>query len=76
MQVILLGTSDCHLCEDAIALLIEMGIMHQFVDIMDNSDDFSQYQYIIPVLKVSDKTMSWPFNRESIQHFFKEIEKN
>jgi hypothetical protein len=76
MHLILLGTSACHLCEEAQALLARVLIQFpqtqlELVDIADQNQWQSRYALKIPVL-YHTKTLSelnWPFNEADIMTF-------
>ena len=72
----LFGTSACHLCELAEALLqAQPGMGSDFsyrkVDISDSDALFERYGVRIPVLRDErgGGELGWPFDRESLQAF-------
>ena len=64
MQVELLMTVGCHLCDDAEQLvrraLPQADIL--FVDIGDNDADIERYGQRIPVVRYADTELDWPFS--------------
>ncbi len=74
-QPILYGTSACHLCEEAEALLcqaIREGLAGDFlkVDISDSEDLMEHYSLRIPVLKRRDGVeLGWPFGAAELHVF-------
>jgi hypothetical protein len=76
-QPILYGTSACHLCEQAEALLQQAareGLTGDFlkVDISDSEDLMAQYGVRIPVLKRRDGAeLGWPFGPAELTAFLK-----
>jgi len=67
-MLVLYGTSACHLCEQAEALLVAAlptggGVCYRKVDISTDDALFERYGWIIPVLARPDgKELSWPFD--------------
>ena len=72
--LILYSTSNCHLCEQAEAILAELSI-HSFsiIDIVDDEQLLLSYGLRIPVLQRQDtKTeLNWPFDTEDIALFLR-----
>lgn len=67
-QLILYGTEGCHLCHDAQALLQQMSLTWQDIDIIEHDDLLERYGPRIPVLKQSDSgdELNWPFKPREI----------
>lgn len=69
----LYGTSACHLCEQAEAILlpwVAQGMTVALVDIAEDDRLFDQFSVLIPVLQREDgKCLSWPFDRLLIEQF-------
>lgn len=72
-KFILLGTSACHLCEQAEGLLNEIDISYQKIDIAEQEQWQAQYAIKIPVLlnMESQQELCWPFTTKEIQAFIK-----
>lgn len=73
-QFILYGTSCCHLCDEAEALLIPLLVATcsiECIDISESDQLIEQYGTLIPVLfRVSDRAeLRWPFDAISAQRF-------
>ncbi len=70
-QLILLGTSACHLCEQAEALLEQLAITYQKIDIAEQEQWQARYAIKIPVLldMQTQQELCWPFAIEDIQSF-------
>lgn len=74
-QPILYGTSACHLCEQAEALLQQAtreGLGGDFikVDVSDSQDLMTRYGLRIPVLKRRDGAeLGWPFAAPELAAF-------
>lgn len=70
-QLILLGTSACHLCEQAEALLEQLAITYQKVDIAEQEQWQARYAIKIPVLldTQTQQELCWPFTTDDIQNF-------
>ena len=67
-------TVGCHLCEKAEQLLtvlqadgLEMDIVP--VEIANDEELMDRYGIRIPVVRVSDRELGWPFNLETLQGF-------
>ena len=69
---ILYGTPECHLCEDAAAILDglarDQGLRWRRVDIRADPALFERYRYVIPVIViVGGPTLAWPTTRERVR---------
>jgi glutaredoxin-related protein len=66
--LILYGTEDCHLCDEAGTLLRQLGLTWQTIDIAEDDELLERYGTRIPVLSKldSDDELDWPFPREKI----------
>ncbi|HSH97893.1 MAG: glutaredoxin family protein [Methylophilaceae bacterium] len=76
INLLLYGTSGCHLCEEAEALLSRLEDEHsitlQLVDIADDESLVEAYGIRIPVLINTDKSeLSWPFNENDLRAWLK-----
>jgi len=75
MDYILYGTSACHLCEIAEALIESARLAQSFkllkTDIAEDDALISQYGTKIPVLycKKSKQSLEWPFDETQLNHF-------
>jgi glutaredoxin len=71
MDIKLYGTTCCHLCEEAEAVLREVGIETDYVDIADDDELLEKYGIRIPVLKREDTgaELGWPFDVAAIVRF-------
>ena len=74
-QYVLYGTSACHLCDIAEAMLQQeqqAGSVFEFetVDISESDALFERYGVLIPVLQHPDgRELNWPFSREQLRLF-------
>jgi len=71
-KLFLLGTSGCHLCEDAAKLLAKFtNIDIEVHDIMNNEDWLEKYAIRIPVLydPNSQAELGWRFDEDDITNF-------
>jgi glutaredoxin len=71
-SVVLYGKSDCHLCDDAAAILgrvgPELGFTWIKVDIEQDPSLYAQYRYRIPVIEVrGGLTLDWPTTAERVR---------
>ena len=75
MDYILYGTSACHLCEIAEAIIESAQGTQDFkllkTDIAENDALVSQYGTKIPVLycKKTKQSLEWPFDQAQLIHF-------
>ncbi|GAB59137.1 glutaredoxin family protein [Rheinheimera nanhaiensis] len=74
-QLILYSTWGCHLCEQAEQLLQQVvpDIAYEVIDIVDDAAAFARYRVAIPVLRVGDKELGWPFNAAQLATWLKDI---
>lgn len=74
-SLLLYGTTNCHLCEQAQEMLESLSEQHSikvtFIDIVDDDYLFEQYQLTIPVVKnpITQGTCFWPFDRSILENF-------
>lgn len=66
-MLILYATEGCHLCHDAQAMLREMQLTWQDIDIIDDDTLLELYGPRIPVLKLQQHELDWPFRPEDIR---------
>ena len=72
-------TSHCHLCEEAEALLVQVGEELSFnynkIEISNNEDLLTTYGTKIPVLRnmSTQQELCWPFDKQSIYQLIGEI---
>jgi len=69
--LILYGTSNCHLCEQAEATLNGMGIAAEHIDIAEDDGLLVRYSTRIPVLRRADNDLElvWPFDAKAVKRF-------
>ncbi|ASD66892.1 glutaredoxin family protein [Pseudoalteromonas piscicida] len=69
----LFHTDGCHLCEEALAMLIQFLLEAEIelVDIVDSEETMTEYQYRIPVIKKgkTGQELGWPFTQQQLQEF-------
>lgn len=66
----LYGTSACHLCEIAEAMLKRQGAAFDKVDISASDGLFERYGVRIPVLQHPDgRELGWPFTEAELSAF-------
>ena len=70
-EITLFSTSGCHLCEEAQALLEQLGVSYTLQDIIDKPQWGDQYGTKIPVIttNVDDNELGWPFDMVMLQQF-------
>ena len=61
---LLYGTLGCHLCDEAQAVLMQLGLAAQACDIADNDTLLARYGERIPVLRerATGRELNWPFD--------------
>ena len=71
MNLELYGTAFCHLCEQAQAVLREIGVEADYIDIADDDELVEKYGIRIPVLKRRDTgaELGWPFDALAVLQF-------
>jgi glutaredoxin len=71
MNIKFYGTTCCHLCEEAEAVLREVGIEADYVDITGDDELLEKYGIRIPVLKRVDTgaELGWPFDAVAVLRF-------
>ena len=74
-KLTLLGTSACHLCEQAEGLLNDINIAYEKIDIAEQEQWQERYAIKIPVLLNTSDTreLCWPFTIHDIQAFIKPL---
>ena len=77
-KYILYGTSGCHLCEEAEAM-INRAMKNQNIiflkqDIVEEDDLLHQYALTIPVFKcqATQQELNWPFTEEAVKAFIRQ----
>ncbi|MFT6038193.1 MAG: glutaredoxin [Candidatus Azotimanducaceae bacterium] len=79
VKITLYTTLGCHLCELALHLLqqaqqaqgLELQIVE--VEIADDDELMERYGIRIPVLRVANAELGWPFDDEGLGHFLGNI---
>lgn len=64
--ILLYGTSDCHLCEEAMDILKENGITYEFIDIAHDKNLVEQLGWFIPVIKFQDTMIKSPISWDTV----------
>ncbi len=79
-RVVLLGTSDCHLCELAEHIINDYLSSNQTwlierIDIAEQEQWQAQFALLIPVLyhPESQKQLGWPFDLQQVNLFFNKL---
>lgn len=78
LQLRLMETSHCHLCEMAAQLLspyVDAGICRvELVDIADDNDLLESFGERIPVVlhEQSGAELGWPFDAETLDHWLQQ----
>lgn len=72
----LYSTWGCHLCEQAEQLLLQAGLKGQFqvTDIVDDEQAFARYRLTIPVLRLGDNELCWPFDADRLATWLKDVQ--
>lgn len=71
MKLLLYGTSYCHLCEQAEAVLHAIGVRAEPVDIAEDDMLLARYGARIPVVRRpdNDTEIGWPFDEAALRRF-------
>lgn len=75
MSLELLGTTGCHLCEQAEGLVqATLGRIDPLrplvlIEIADDPTLMDAYGIRIPVLRHEDQELCWPFTQDDVLHF-------
>lgn len=78
IEIRLYGTSGCHLCEDALSLLLQLAervpLAIEEVDIAESTELMQRYGLRIPVvaLGASGCELGWPFDLQTLQLFIEQ----
>lgn len=68
--VTLMSTDHCSLCEEALTLLFGIpelaGRCLSVVDVAEDPALFERYGARLPVLRIGDRELDWPFDREAV----------
>jgi hypothetical protein len=70
--LVLYGTTDCHLCEQAQQILLSaLGMSVSEVDIADSAGLLARYAVRVPVLRRLDTgaELDWPFGPDAVRRF-------
>jgi len=72
-ELLLYGTSGCHLCDEAQELLKALGnVTWHEIDIADDDTLLARYATRIPVLARPDGSeIGWPFGKDELRTFLK-----
>ncbi len=69
-RLVLYGTSACHLCEIAEAMVERQGTPFEKIDISVSDALFERYGIRIPVLRRPDgRELGWPFSEAELAAF-------
>jgi hypothetical protein len=71
IKLVLYGTTCCHLCEEAEAVLHSVGVKAEHINIADDDVLLEKYGVRIPVVKRDDTgaELGWPFNDITLKQF-------
>lgn len=71
VKLILYGTTFCHLCEQAEAVLQVIGVEAEHVDIAEDDALLEKYGVRIPLVKREDTgaELAWPFDEAAVRRF-------
>ncbi len=68
MKTRIYGRKDCHLCDEAKAML--SGVPAEYLDIATDRTLLARYGMRIPVIARPDgMELDWPFDREELRRF-------
>jgi len=71
VKFVLYGTTFCHLCEQAEAVLKAVGVEAEHIDIAEDDALLEKYGVRIPVVKRedTDAELGWPFDEAAVRRF-------
>ncbi len=70
MPLTLYSKEHCHLCDEALALIEQLGVSPQVVDVEADDQLMAEYGLRIPVLAdEKGRELGWPFDTESLRAF-------
>lgn len=71
IKFVLYGTTCCHLCEQAEAVLQAVGVKAEHIDIAEDDALLEKYGVRIPVVKREDtgEELGWPFDGYAVKRF-------
>ena len=71
VNLALLSTDGCHLCDDAKAMLEQLNVDFELVDIIEDDQLVAHYGDKIPVLMAegAQQALFWPFTNEQIKQY-------
>ncbi|GLS84611.1 glutaredoxin family protein [Paraferrimonas haliotis] len=72
-KLTLFHTDGCHLCDEAQALLDDMGLAYQLVDICEQTVWLERYRIRIPVLTLGGSELGWPFDKDMVSAFLESV---
>jgi hypothetical protein len=58
VRIVLVTRTGCHLCDDALALLLELGINPELADVDADDRLFDLYDWRVPVVLVDDAVVA------------------
>ena len=70
--LVLFSTQGCHLCEQVVDMLSQLGLSAQLIDIAYDDALFERYGVTIPVLKVAEHELNWRFTLEELTNWLEE----
>ena len=77
-KIILFSTDYCTLCDAALELLMSMpelrGLSLRVVDVANDEHLLSRYGERLPVVRVGERELDWPFGREEISNVLRQPE--
>ena len=65
MKAVLYTTSACSACEQALDLVLSVDAGHVVLEAIDIADDdllVERYASLIPVLRIGERELVWPFS--------------
>lgn len=58
MTLVLVSRADCHLCDDALALIRELGAEPELADVDSDDSLHDQYDWRVPVLLLDGRVVA------------------
>jgi glutaredoxin len=58
VNLVLVTRNDCHLCDDALSLLRDLGFEPELADVDANPPLFALYDWRVPVILLDDRVVA------------------
>lgn len=73
-EILLMHTQDCHLCEQAEAMLGALELPYRCCEITDKPEWVETYGIRVPVLVQDERELGWPFEPQQVVDFVRDAQ--